>query len=82
MIKRTSKQDTMEAIKLHLLVESDTVKIPELKNFIGKRIEIILIDDSEKGKPASNRYKRLKNLKGKINFDEEAVNTLRQKSTI
>jgi hypothetical protein len=69
----------MEAIKLHITVESDTVKIPELKKFIGKSIEIILIDDSEKEKPASNRYKRLKDLKGKINFDEEAVNTLRQK---
>ena len=72
----------MEALKFHLTVESDTIKIPELKQFIGKRIEVILIDDSQKSKTVNNRFQRIKDLRGKISFDDNALSTLRQDSIL
>lgn len=35
----------MEAIKKHIYIESDVIKIPELQKFIGKHMEIILIEE-------------------------------------
>ncbi|MBN2536237.1 MAG: hypothetical protein JXB88_25370 [Spirochaetales bacterium] len=33
----------MEAIKKYIYIDSDIIKIPELKKFIGKHMELILI---------------------------------------
>lgn len=35
----------MEYVKMHIKIESDTIKIPELKNFIGEKVEIIILKD-------------------------------------
>jgi len=40
----------------------EAVKIPELKKFIGKRIEAILLDDSKKEKPEHKEFRKLKDL--------------------
>jgi hypothetical protein len=70
----------MEAIKKHILVESDVLKIPELKNFIGKHMELILIEEEiEKDK---GRLEDFFNLAGNIEFDEEKINELRNISKI
>ena len=72
----------MEAIKLKITVESDTLKIPELKKFIGKKIEVILLDDSKDEKPQSSKYSKLKKLKGTIDFDDTALADLRKNSIL
>ncbi|OHD63874.1 MAG: hypothetical protein A2176_09885 [Spirochaetes bacterium RBG_13_51_14] len=71
----------MEAIKLHMKVESDTLKIPGLSRFIGKRVEIILLEDASAARQ-KDQYSKLKKLKGKIHFDEDAVALLREKSKL
>jgi hypothetical protein len=40
----------MEYVKKHLKIDSDTIKIPELKKFIGKKVEIIILGDIQKSK--------------------------------
>jgi hypothetical protein len=37
----------MEAIKKHIFIESDVIKIPELQKFIGKHMELILIEEEK-----------------------------------
>jgi hypothetical protein len=71
----------MEALKLHMKVESDTLKIPGLSRFIGKNVEIILLEDSSTARQ-KGQYSKLKKLKGKIHFDENAVALLREKSKL
>ena len=41
MIKQELK---MNAQKIHIHVESDTVTIPELKEFIGRDVELIVLE--------------------------------------
>ena len=72
----------MEALKFHITVKSDTIKIPELKKFIGKKIEVILLDDSKKEITKNDKFKKFKSLKGKIHFDDTALTELRQNSTV
>jgi hypothetical protein len=72
----------MEAFKFHITVESDTIKIPELKRFLGRRVEVILLDDSRKEKGSSSKFKKLKDLKGKISFDDNALSALRKDSIL
>jgi len=71
----------MEAIKVRMKILSDTIKIPGLSKFIGKNVEIILLEDPSIVKKA-NRYSKLKRLKGKIHLGEKAVSALREKSKI
>ncbi len=37
----------MEAIKIKTRLESDTIRSPELRKLIGKRVEIIILEDTE-----------------------------------
>ena len=53
----------MEALKLHMKVESDTLKIPGLSRFIGKNVEIILLEDASAARQ-KDQYSKLKKLKG------------------
>jgi hypothetical protein len=72
----------MEALKFNITVKSDTLKIPELKKFIGKKIEVILLDNSNEEIIRTDKFKKLKDLKGKIHFDEDAFTELRQNSIL
>ncbi len=72
----------MNAIKLQLVIESETLKIPELKYFIGKKVELTL---TEKNDPKSNdteKYKKLKSLRGRISFDKKVLQDLRENSIL
>ena len=70
----------MEAIRLYLKVDSDTLHIPELRRFIGKRVELILIEEepSEEIKKMEKFFSAV----GKVNIDEEAVHRLREESKL
>jgi len=70
----------MNAIKLNMIIESDTITIPELTQFIGKQVEIILIEDS--GPQLKGNISKLRKLKNRIDIDEAAVISLREVSLI
>jgi hypothetical protein len=74
----------MEALKLHMKIESDTIKIPALSKFIGKEIEIILLSESSNTaqKDKKMKYVKLKKLQGKIHFDDGSLSSLREKSIL
>jgi len=71
----------MEAIKKRIMIDSDTILIPELKRFIGKMVEIICIED-EDSQPPVKKHSKFLNAAGKISLDSQAVNDLREKSKI
>jgi len=69
----------MEAIRLYLKVDSDTLHIPELRRFIGKRVELILIEEpSEEIKKMEKFFSAV----GKVSIDEKAVHRLREESKL
>jgi hypothetical protein len=61
----------MQAIRKKMIINSDTIKIPELQRFIGKTMEIILIEDTEE------KNKAFLDLAGKIELDNSAISVLR-----
>ena len=72
----------MEAIKIQRKISSDTLHIPELKQFLGKNVEIILLELPEKKKMKSTNMSKFIDAAGKIDIDEEAVAALREKSKL
>jgi len=68
----------MEAIRLYLKVDSDTLHIPELRRFIGKRVELILIEEPSE----EIKMEKFFSAVGKVNIDEEAVHRLREESKL
>lgn len=58
----------------------DLLKIPELQNFIGKHMELILIE--EETEKENDELEDLFNLEGKIQFDEEKMTELRNISKL
>ncbi len=70
----------MNAIKCNMIIESETITIPELSQFIGKQVEIILIEDS--GSQQRGSISKLRKLKNRVDFDEAAVTSLREVSLI
>ncbi|MBA4369072.1 MAG: hypothetical protein C0403_15695 [Desulfobacterium sp.] len=72
----------MEAIKIKKRITSDTIHIPELQKFMGKNVEIILLELPGKkiGKPKT--MTKFISASGKIDIDEKAVADLRNKSIL
>lgn len=73
----------MNAQKIHIHVESDTVTIPELKEFIGRDVELIVLevpktDTFEK----KNSYSILKGLKNSGIGNLEELEELRKSSML
>ena len=73
----------MEAIKVEKTIDSEILRIPELKRFMGKKVEIILLEvpltDDQKQQPDISRF--LSAAK-RIDIDENAVRRLREESLI
>jgi len=77
----------LNAIRVRMRVETDTVRIPELAPMIGKDVEIIVIEE----KAAPERHPDVqafmdasKGIPEDLDFDamEKAVNDLRENSMI
>jgi hypothetical protein len=49
----------MEAIKIRKTIQSETLHIPELQKFIGKRVEIIFLELPEKKRNRAQRQKQV-----------------------
>lgn len=45
----------MEAIKIKTRLESETIRSPELRKLIGKRVEIIILEETEPNAALPNR---------------------------
>lgn len=69
----------MEAIKKKIVIESENINIPELKNFIGKSMEIILIEAEDETKDNISKFL---DLAGKIDIDEKEIDSLRERSKL
>jgi hypothetical protein len=72
----------MEAIKIKKRITSDTIHIPELQKFIGKNVEIILLELPEKKIGKLKTMTKFISASGKIDIDEKAVADLRNKSIL
>ena len=73
----------MQAIRLLIKVDSENIHIPELRRFIGKRVEMIIIDEPNIFSEKKNRkMERFFSAAGKIEIDEEAVHQLREESKL
>ena len=66
----------MQSIRKKMIMNSDTIKIPELQRFIGKTMEIILIEDTEE------KNKAFLDLAGKIEIDNSVISELRENSKL
>jgi len=71
----------VKTIHKTLKIESDVIRIPELKEFMGKEVEVIITEKLVK-KDKKNQMKHFLNLAGKIDIDEEAIYRLREESKI
>ena len=75
----------MHAIRVHRCVESDTLQLPELREFIGKEVEILVLEEtrSPTQQPAGGRdYSALARIAGQDMFVPEAYKELRAASLI
>jgi len=61
------KREKMQAIRKKIRIDSDTIKIPELSKFIGKTMEIILLEYTDE------KNKAFLDLAGKIELDNSEV---------
>jgi hypothetical protein len=59
----------MEAIKIKTRLESETIRSPELRKLIGKRVEIIILEETE---PSTTPPKRQPgSAKGEISITDD-----------
>lgn len=72
----------MEAIRLHLKIDSETLHIPELKRFHGKNVELILIEESTSPKKKNGKMDHFFAAAKKVEINEDAINKLRERSKI
>jgi hypothetical protein len=75
---------TMQAIRIHTQLESEILHLPELKPMIGKKVEIIILEDqlTEPVNKELSPWDGLFELSGKDAVDPEAYKQLRAASMI
>ena len=69
----------MQAIRKKIIVNSETITIPELSKFMGKAIEIILIEDEENKEKKNSKFL---SMIGEIDLDPQVVDDLRERSKL
>ncbi len=76
----------MNAIRIRKRIDSETLHLPELREMIGKEVEIIVLDETPAPAEATTRpktpsgttpYDKFFELAGKIDFDFDAYKELR-----
>jgi len=75
----------MHVIRVRKRVESETLHLPELKEWIGKDVEIIVLEErAATAEPAAGKrdYSALAEIAGKDLIDPEAYKELRAASMI
>ena len=74
----------MQTIRLLMEVNSENIHIPELRKFMGKRVEMIIVETpltllSEK---KNGKMARFLEAAGRIEIDEQAVRQFREVSKL
>ena len=59
------------AIRVHAPIESDTLKIPELVSLLGKRVEVLVVEDEPAPKPETQPKRQLGTLRGLFDVPED-----------
>lgn len=59
------------AICVRTTVESETMRIPELSPFIGKRVQIIVVEDEPPAQPAGALMRTLGSLRGSLKVPDD-----------
>ncbi len=75
----------MRAIRIHRRVDSETLRLPELRELIGKDVEIVVLEEpvSASRQPAGRRdYSALAQIAGQDLIDPEAYKKFRAASMI
>ena len=75
----------MRAIRIHRCIDSETLQLPELKELIGKEVEIVVLEEpnSPPRQSAEKRdYSALAQIAGQGLVDPEAYKNLRAASMI
>ena len=71
----------MNAVRIHRKVESETLRLPELRSMIGKQVEIIVMEEPAPASPLSD-LSLLQSIAGKDLIDPDALKQLRHASMI
>ena len=61
----------LNAIRLRMRVDSDTLKIPELLTLMGHEIEVIIVDEDPGTTPVTLRKPRLGTLGGLVDIPDD-----------
>ena len=72
----------MNAIRISKRIDSETLHLPELKDLIGKKVEITLREEVDDAPVKRSRYDAFFALSGKNVVDPEAYKELRAASMI
>ena len=75
----------MRVVRIHRCVESDTITLPELKDFIGKQVEILVMEETHSPSRDSKKqrdYSALAGIAGQDLIDPDAYKDLRAASMI
>ena len=75
----------MRVIRIHRCVDSDTLTLPELREFIGKEVEILVLEEPSSPSQESRErrdYSALAGIAGQDLIDPEAYRELRAASMI
>ena len=60
------------ALRVHAQIESDTLRIPELRSLIGRRVEVIILDEGESPEsPAPSPKRQLGSLRGLFTIPDD-----------
>ncbi len=55
-----------QAIRIHCTIESDTLKLPEVSSLVGKRVEIIVIEEEAEGAAPNEATKERRPVLGSL----------------
>ncbi len=75
----------MRMIRVHRRVDSETLRLPELKEFIGKQVQILVLEEPSAPPPQSARqrdYSALARIAGEDLIDPDAYKELRAASMV
>ena len=75
----------MHAIRIHRCVDSETLYLPELKELMGKEVEIVVLEEPTSPPPQSTAkrdYSALAEIAGQDLIDPQAYVNLRAASMI
>jgi len=73
----------MQATRLFMKINSEDIHIPELRQFIGKMVEIVIIGEhTSPDEKKDGKMERFFSAAGKIEIDENAIWQLREESKL